>query len=180
VESTNTKYRTLGKAIFAVFVVATALLTALLTSQQPAQADGTGIPYHKSGGAHCGVYNGRLYVQAKVPAQMYSWYGGMENVRWSPDLYWWNGSSWQLANGSQPWFQAAANGNGIQPQWDGTYWTNLSTGYSFQQGNGPVFWNLPNGYYFRVKEWYYWPSSGRYHAQWSYFTNTNNANCIRF
>ncbi len=178
-EMTIMKNRGFGKAIltaFAVVALAAALLAATL-APQPAEAHGTGIPYHQSGGASCWYgSNGYLNVQSKVPAQMRSWYGGMENVRWSPDLYRWNGTSWQLYDQSKPWMQAAANGNGLVRQQDGTYWTNLQTGFPYLQGNGPVFSNLPRGSY-AVKEYYYWLSSGHKHTQWSTFNNTSSTSC---
>jgi hypothetical protein len=170
------------KAVFATLMVASAMLAVLLATQQPAQAHGTGLPYHASGGPTCCTSGGQLYILAKVPNQMYSWAGTtrLETVFWSPDLQYWDGSSWRPYDTSKPWYRAETNVYGLRDtvndNYD-SYWTNTANEFPVLKGNGPVFGPLPRGWSFRVKEYYNWSYSGYTHVMYPYFTNTGQSYC---
>jgi hypothetical protein len=167
------KHSSFGKVSLVLMVaVASALLAALL-STQPAKADQFDYyPLHGSGGAH--VYSGGN-IFARVPVNMVSWYGGLESVRWSPDLYRWNGSQWVLYDGSKPWYQASVNRYGLltgSGQTGSPIWQNTSTRKWVPNDGGPSFYNLPRGYYM-VAEHYWWMKPNVAHSQWAYFNDTN-------
>jgi hypothetical protein len=84
-QTTTTRNGSFGTMTLVALVVAAALLTALLGFADPAKADQADrYPLHLSGGAW--VHSGGT-IQAKFPGVVVSWHGGLENVRWSPDLY---------------------------------------------------------------------------------------------
>jgi hypothetical protein len=169
-ETTIAKYRGFGKvplvALLAVVAVVATMLTTLVVSQ-PAEAHGSNLPYHASGGAACFDYN---KIWTKVPTQMRSWNGTtqMENVYWKPRIERYNpntGSWYTYSEG--PWLQAAANGYGLR-----SLWSRMDNGQIYQGGNGPVFSNLHSGYY-RVWERYYWGQSGVGHWQLAYINGSS-------
>lgn len=138
-----------------------------------ARAHGTSVPYHLPVQAAC-AYPGVNEVHSRPPADMRSWYGGMENVRWSSDLFRWNGTSWALYNGSKPWLYSAANRNGLQSTDGYAIWYHSVTRFSADQGF--VYRSLRRGYY-AVREHLRWVDVGVTHSQWSTFLITNQDIC---
>jgi hypothetical protein len=85
-----------------------------------------------------------------------------ELVKWSPDLYRWNGSNWYLYDGSTPWYQAVTSTSGYCPFAYGAVWL-------APNGSSIIFrrfYKLPAGYY-AIKHYMYWRSLDRTHAEWS-------------
>jgi hypothetical protein len=88
--------------------------------------------------------------------QMYSITGASEAVYWQPDLYRWNGSSWQLYRYA-PWFHAVANSRGVISQWYAV------TNYPITQWKwGP----LTDPGYYMVANYYQW-QNGSQTSGWS-------------
>jgi hypothetical protein len=81
--------------------------------------------------------------------------GGNETVYFSPDLYRYTSSGWQLANGTKPWYRTTVGPNGIYTI-NGYKWFINQTPYR----NVP-FSNLTPGYY-AIKGYFYGGTS-----QWS-------------
>jgi hypothetical protein len=176
---TNTENRTRGKAIYMALTAAVIAVSIamLLGFTEPAKADQWDrYPLHTSGGAR--VYSDGT-IHALLPTMIAPWYGGLENVRWSVDLYKWNGYNWVLVDSSKPWYQAGVNRYGLIPangQTGGTPWTNMSNGYPTTNNNSPRWRGLSPGYY-AVKEYYWWLAPNVVHTQWSHFNNTNYQYC---
>ena len=89
--------------------------------------------------------------------------GASEAVYWQPDLYRWNGSSWQLYRYA-PWFHAVATSNGVIPGLLGFKW--------FAPDNNAILhqkWGyLPAGYY-TVLNYYQW-QNGSKASSWSNYS----------
>lgn len=123
----------------------------------------TGIPYHVPGGMSCFVDSlNRRVVRALPPLDMRSITGAIENVRWSPDLFRWDGTAWVKYDPRAPWFLGAANSGGLLPQ-NGTLWWDGV--YSLRNWD---YSSLPRGSY-AVKEYYGWDANGTGtdHTGWS-------------
>jgi hypothetical protein len=156
-------------------IVVTAAASIVMSLGAPAHAHGTNVPHHQSVQAWC--MNGGT-IRSYPARDMRSVSGNWETVKWSSDLFKWNGSSWVLVDGSKPWLVARANAYGL-----GTYsLPNIGLyGTWFRDGNyggAPVsflpYTNLTRGYY-AVKEYFRWTSTGQTHVHWSTFSNPNGA-----
>lgn len=104
-----------------------------------------------------------------MPPQMSSISGAMETVYWRPDLYRWNGSSWQLYSYGS-WYHANADING-------THYQSLLSGTWFNSNNFPKVsghqWtSLPTGYY-EVLNRYQW-QNGATASGWSPYSGGGN------
>jgi hypothetical protein len=158
----------LWKVPLAVMLVVWVALLAVLLSADPAQAHSTqGYPYHRQGPAVCDDYNNR--VLSYPPADMRSYYNSAERVWWSPDLYRYTSSGWQLYNGSKPWYVAAAGPSGIIPTPIGNYSYNWYQPSTFVPLNFAPFNSLPPGRYAVAQsyDWYYSPYAP--HTEWQTF-----------
>lgn len=127
-----------------------------------AAADGSAYPAHQLGSTECGTG----YVKVWTPRQMLSSFPtnfrNPEMVTWSPDLHRWNGSSWQLFDGTRPWYRAFTSSYGYYQNPLGT-WQNVNTNM------GTMFvpyFNLPRGYY-AIKNFMRWGNVAGTHAQFS-------------
>jgi hypothetical protein len=146
------------------------VLLVAAVAASPAAADGVGLPAHAIGKTECG----QGYVKTWHPRQMLSSFAttfrNPELVRWSPDLHRWNGTSWQLYDGSRPWYRAFTSSHGyFQSQFTATAWQSEAT-------NAPIsfvpFYNLPRGYY-AIKNYMRWDRLSGTHAEWSAYCSVN-------
>jgi len=87
-----------------------------------------------------------------------------ELVKWSPDLYRWNGNtrSWVLYDGTAPWYQAVTSSSGYCQLAYGAVWLAPNGGAITFRRIG----RLPVGYY-AVLHYMYWVALGRTHTEWS-------------
>jgi hypothetical protein len=85
-----------------------------------------------------------------------------ELVKWSPDLYRWNGRRWVLYNGSAPWYYAVTSIYGYCQVYYSMAWNSPSGMGVYFHRFGP----LPRGWY-AIKNYMYWPKLNRNHAHWS-------------
>ncbi len=147
---------TLGVAIAALIGMSGA-------APERAEASPGNVPYHEIGPWR---YDG--YGLAAYPARVMRPYQNVtcrvgELVKWSPDLYRWNGTSWVLYDGRAPWYQAVTSIYGYcQP-------TTFAAAWSAPNGMSVLFHRfgaLPPGYY-AIKNYMYWASPNRSHADWS-------------
>ena len=150
--------RTLARPLLAL----TASLALLGAGAQQAQASpASGVPYHEIG-AWGHDSNG---LKTNPPRSMGPSYQrncrNGELVKWSPDLYRWNGSQWVLYNGQAPWYQAVTSSYGYCGFAQGTWLAPNMSGLGFHR-----FGTLPIGHY-AIKNYMYWPNLGRTHADWS-------------
>jgi hypothetical protein len=127
---------------------------------------------YRSSGFNCltSPYLGRT-VRAIPPYPMTNWSGTgtLEYVYWSADLYKWNGSSWQLFDGTTPWLLGTANQYDVIPV-NGYKWYVGNQAYWYLQFSG-----LPSGYY-AVKESFAW-QNGYQLSQWSSVQGTTSQYC---
>ena len=146
-----------------------AALVAICLAALPALADAA---TYTSSGFMCTIssYTGRT-VEAVPPYPMTNWSGTstLEYVYWSADLYRWNGTAWQLYDGSTPWLQGVANNYDVIPL----------NGYKWYVGNQPYrvlqFSGLPSGYY-AVKEILRW-QNGYQLSNWQLVQGTSSSYC---
>jgi hypothetical protein len=181
-----TKLRTISAAVAVVAV------TAVLAPAGPALAhSGYGVPGHVTRYAGCfsGTSAGR-YIQARPPLQLYSWFGGIENVYWTARLfqyssrYGWlqvglpgpNGvvvGTRDQVSGGEVWLHAAADRYGLHNINPSGIWLRPN---NFGADNGLFFGlvqNLYPGVYYAIKEYYYWASNDTYHNEWQPFGPTS-------
>jgi hypothetical protein len=136
--------------------LAALLATMVLGGVSSSTADAASYPLHSGWDRPftCEYRNGYRYVTAPTPGMnpgMTSVSGAAESVWWSPDLFRWNGSSWQLWDGTKPWYQALADRNGViwqQNRYTDWFYGRISVW-------GVPFEKLPAGWY-AVKEYFRW------------------------
>ena len=148
------------RSILSLVLPLTLLIAALAPA--PAAADGVGLPAHAIGYVECG----QSYVTTRHPQQMLSWsatdFRNPEMIHWSPDLYRWNGTSWQLYDGTRPWYRAFTSSYGFYQNPYGTWQSEVTNaGITFVP-----FYNLPSGYY-AIKNFMKWDSVNYTHAEFS-------------
>jgi hypothetical protein len=150
-------------------LVAAAVVAICLAAALPALADAA---TYSTSGFTCSTtsYNGRT-VQAVPPYPMTNWSGTstLEYVYWSADLYRWDGTSWQLYDGTKPWLQGVANQYDVIPI-NGYKWFVGNQAYRVLQFTG-----LPSGYY-AVKEFLRW-QNGYQVSNWSLVQGTASSYC---
>ena len=154
----NSPLRTLVRPLLGL---AASLLLLGAGAEQAQASSASGIPYHEVGQWGYDSYG----LKSNPPRSMGPSYQrncrNGELVKWSPDLYRWNGSAWVLYNGSAPWYQAVTSSYG---------YCNFQFSSWITMGGSPVqfhrFGALPVGYY-AIKHYMQWPSLGRTHADWS-------------
>ena len=149
------------------------LLALPALAPERAEAHGTYVPYHQIGNWFYDNYGLGVYPPRIMrPSKAVSCYDAQE-VRWSPDLYRWNGSSWVLYNRSAPWYAALTSSGGYcYMQAFYGYWWNTVT---YRTLLFHRFGSLPRGYYYAIKNYMYWRSLGRTHVQWSDVFRTYSA-----
>ena len=161
----NPKHLTPESLVRSLLALAAVVFVAAGLAPGKAFADGSGFPYHEVGMVICGQGS----VKAYPPRIMRSWqslpdYRNPEIVQWSPDLYKYVGGSWQLVDGTRPWYRAFTTSIGYyQSQFSGA-WTNPKTNYG--QVLFVPYYSLSPGYY-SIKNYMHWDFANRTHAQFS-------------
>lgn len=150
------------KRLFLSLVLPTALLLAAV-APLTAAAHGSTFPPHALGSMDCGPG----YVKTWPPRQMLSSFQtnfrNPEMVQWSPDLYRWNGSSWQLFDGTRPWYRAFTSSYGYYSAPFSGAWQAVTTNASMMF---VPYYNLPRGYY-AIKNFMRWDRVSGTHAEFS-------------
>jgi hypothetical protein len=155
-------------------LLGTALATSLVAT--PAFAGSLQPRQFVAGGAQCSIdpTYGRTITVA-VP-NMSSYYGGIENVHWSPDLWAQYSTGWGVYDSSRPWYYGAAGASGMVPMlgagYPNWYVPVTNAGVLFVR-----FSNLPRGT-FAVKNYYKWDSVGFGGSAWSLFNGTQYSTCV--
>ncbi len=160
----KTRKRTPLLATAATLIVAIASLVGMPgAGPESAEATTANVPYHEIGQwLYDGYGLGARPPRVMRPYQNVNCRVG-ELVKWSPDLYRWNGTSWVLYDGRAPWYQAVTSIYGYcQPTTYAAAWT-APSGMSVMFHR---FGGLPTGYY-AIKNYMYWASLNRTHADWS-------------
>lgn len=139
-------------------------LIAAIAYPASASAHGTGVPAHQIGTVACG----QGLVQAYPPRQMTSYFAvdfrNAERVRWVPQLFRWNGQTWDYWAGATYYRYTAFTSIYGYYQYPGGVWLDEATqnrGLSFVPFTG-----LPSGYY-AIKNWMRWDAAGLDHAEFS-------------
>jgi hypothetical protein len=127
-----------------------------------AQAHPGNVPGHAIGNWFYDSYGLGVYPPRYMRSyrNVTCWNG--ELVKWSPDLYRWNGRSWVLYDGTAPWYQAVTSNSGYCPFAYGAVWLAPNGGAITFRRIG----KLPIGYY-AVLHYMYWATLGRTHTEWS-------------
>jgi hypothetical protein len=138
-------------------VAALVVLTTAASLSSPSASRAASFPYHQAGNTQCTNSTSGRIVRTFAPTQMMSVSGAIENVRWSSDLYRYNGSAWVLWNGNAPWLYGAANQSGLinMDNLSGLKWLNGANGFQ----NSFSYGNLPAGSY-AIREYYWWSDAG--------------------
>jgi hypothetical protein len=157
------------RAFVALVVVVAVAATLAPATPALAHTTGDGVPSHNTRVASC-LAGGN--IQARPPQNMVSWYGNMENVYWTPQLFKQNSSGGWDHVASASWLHANANRYRLYNSVSSATWL---TPNNAGADNGLWFQGLGRGTY-AVKQWYYWQSAGRFHEEWqpigtsSYYT----------
>lgn len=139
-----------------------ALLTAAMIGLGAAPASAATLGTAWASPFYCDYsYGDTVYLN---PPTMTSISGASEYVYWQPDLYIWNGSSWQLYYYG-PWYHAKATSYGVSVGLMGFKWFAYDNNAILQQKWG----NLPAGYSYAVKNYYQW-QNGTQASSWSSYS----------
>jgi hypothetical protein len=156
--------RITGRRIVAAAIAMVAALTVVAT---PSPAKAANIS--KFSTFACGWAD--VYRENAVTVYFPNLYtnGGYEPVYFSPDLYKYTSSGWQLVDGTKPWYKASVGPNGILTV-NGNKWVQngTQTGYPNIQFRG-----LSAGYY-AVKSYFYGGPS-----HWATVWDTANSTSCR-